>query len=605
MAKHQWSPDYARTFNELHYYRVAPGWPQRLLHIPTMTSFERVGVCTYNGVSSPAYDIISYTWGRFEANPGSPALPVRNIGWSIPPVKQDCFSVDAFQNVINYIGLKTDWLWIDVACIDQENYEAKMNEVRRQFAIFHRARRAYVWLHSLDNIAAQHLIGEIQEFAFFSRRWDAMDGPQLEERIPLMLSQLPLFLNILKKLFQDPWFTSLWTLQESVLRRDAILLCREATPLLWSEDTKLQTIYQTLQNLSGDCQTIWEGIYDHLQESRIPEQLVEAAIEVMTRLEKSGFQRRFCHNPNFWYGAARYRQTKFPLDRVFGILALFSLTEEESATLTDGASDLEDLEDRLALLLNQRSPILGQCFVHLEIPTPGQSWRINQVSTLPSDDGTSRFHNANVLNPCRVSRLPTQAVQFKGKAVPFSVLLVYWKHMLERGSYFCGAKAGFMHQVFFDHVVHKIWPPVGGGARPEPYAEQTSRAKGFPLTEQLAKNVPGTEIMVLLLGQMDWTVKTRSGTVLETAHLFDDCPHFPHIIQKEVDSELQANEEDVMTVGGIRWGLRWSKTKAQRKLAAGMIILRQDGRFRRIGFCYWDDDSSMAHELLDWTVQID
>ncbi|KAF2252752.1 hypothetical protein BU26DRAFT_418943, partial [Trematosphaeria pertusa] len=127
------------TRNRLLYCNLEVAWPRRLLHIPSMTSVERHGACTYSTTEAPKYAIITYTWGRFQAPDGCPALPVKGTTWQIPPVKETCFSVESFQRVINCIGEKYEWLWLDVACIDQENEDVKMSEVARQVGIFHGA----------------------------------------------------------------------------------------------------------------------------------------------------------------------------------------------------------------------------------------------------------------------------------------------------------------------------------------------------------------------------------------------------------------------------------------------------------------------------------
>jgi hypothetical protein len=42
-----------------------------------------------------------------------------------------------------------EWSWIDIACVDQENRDVKMDEVGRQASIFLEAADFFVWLSSL------------------------------------------------------------------------------------------------------------------------------------------------------------------------------------------------------------------------------------------------------------------------------------------------------------------------------------------------------------------------------------------------------------------------------------------------------------------------
>ncbi|KAL3491651.1 hypothetical protein BJX62DRAFT_236917 [Aspergillus germanicus] len=110
-------------------------WPRRLLHIPTMTSIERTAISIYNGIQEPSYGILSYTWGRWESRDTDPIV-IRRTPWRIPAVTPEHFTREMLQGVINQIGRHVDYLWIDIACIDQEDQAMKMDEVSRQVGIF-------------------------------------------------------------------------------------------------------------------------------------------------------------------------------------------------------------------------------------------------------------------------------------------------------------------------------------------------------------------------------------------------------------------------------------------------------------------------------------
>jgi hypothetical protein len=129
-------------------------WPQRLLHVPTMTSLLRKwenGIHFYCSKSRPEYNILTHTWGWWQLDVG-PALDIKGVSWKIPPIDQVRFSVEDLQRVIHRISKTADYVWIDVACIDQENDEVKLEEIRHQAGIFERAGRVFVWLsHSTSN----------------------------------------------------------------------------------------------------------------------------------------------------------------------------------------------------------------------------------------------------------------------------------------------------------------------------------------------------------------------------------------------------------------------------------------------------------------------
>lgn len=57
-----------------------------------MSSVERKAGDIYEGVKRPKYNILSYTWGRWEDRNPEPdrRLPISGISWKIPVV--DCFT---------------------------------------------------------------------------------------------------------------------------------------------------------------------------------------------------------------------------------------------------------------------------------------------------------------------------------------------------------------------------------------------------------------------------------------------------------------------------------------------------------------------------------
>lgn len=56
-------------------------------------------------------------------------------------------TAEGFLEVLRRVSAEVDWVWVDVAHIDQENPEVKADEIGRQAAIFNNARRSFIWLH--------------------------------------------------------------------------------------------------------------------------------------------------------------------------------------------------------------------------------------------------------------------------------------------------------------------------------------------------------------------------------------------------------------------------------------------------------------------------
>lgn len=78
--------DYKFSKNQMDYHMCSPSfnprqWPRRLLHVPTMTSHQRYREDTYNGEKAPSYNVLSYTWGRFQQpGPGLHCRSAASIG---------------------------------------------------------------------------------------------------------------------------------------------------------------------------------------------------------------------------------------------------------------------------------------------------------------------------------------------------------------------------------------------------------------------------------------------------------------------------------------------------------------------------------------------
>ncbi|KAF2122745.1 hypothetical protein BDV96DRAFT_561308 [Lophiotrema nucula] len=88
--------------------KVHGEWPQRLLHVESMTSYERKSDNTYNGHKEPRYNILTYTWGRFPGSKHDCSITVAGIDWRIPAVRPDHFTIGEFEHTIKTIGREQD-----------------------------------------------------------------------------------------------------------------------------------------------------------------------------------------------------------------------------------------------------------------------------------------------------------------------------------------------------------------------------------------------------------------------------------------------------------------------------------------------------------------
>lgn len=142
-------------------------WPQRLLHVPTMTSYKWQAGHKYGLHIRPRYDAISNTWGRYRLNstlekPHIKPIKIDGVDWEIPRIDDSHFTVYQFEELIrrsiepsSYTGRnpaftpsKSEFVWLDIACINQTpNHPQMAVEIGRQARIFRKARRVLIWLN--------------------------------------------------------------------------------------------------------------------------------------------------------------------------------------------------------------------------------------------------------------------------------------------------------------------------------------------------------------------------------------------------------------------------------------------------------------------------
>lgn len=380
---------------------VTDYWPRRLLHIPSMNSVERDESNVYSGVSGvpkaekPKYSILTYTWGRWRIDDvkASPALPVLNIPWHVPAINEEHFTVEEFQKIVNVLGKDgIDWAWIDVACIDQEDQEANAEEVGRQASIFKNAHRLFVWLSHLQRDTLTSAVATIQKSGLDLR--DYIDKPSTPLPNKDIISSLHKELNVV---FADPWFSSLWTLQEVILRNDAMALSKEAEAIVWDigQYTYLTMFINYCQNVFSDLECVDQKMAESTRQDLSLEsgrqEIRNKVGEMKQLILQAGFYFLHSNNPNVQYGIARYRKTSRGDDRVYAIMQIYDLRVGKSIRPKE-RPPLAELIDEFAAAINQKCPIMGQMFVHTQAPQLFKSWRITEESTVP--DGLMMYRES-------------------------------------------------------------------------------------------------------------------------------------------------------------------------------------------------------------------
>lgn len=485
-------------------------WPRRLLHIPTMTSYQRSGSSTYNHLEHPKYSILSYTWGRWEVRqvdgrePKPASLGVKGTTWKVPSVDEAHFTVQTFQKVVNEMGRhgRTEWAWIDIACIDQENTPVKMDEVGRQASIFKNAWKAFVWLShttagALDNAVA---LMETAGAALLEARRGA--GPTNTYQAEGILPTLGAIREAIDPVLDDPWFSSLWTLQELFLRDDALILDRKGDCIRLSVPTIPEDPFLAVYALQYELHTMKVEMQELEQrfQPKGPAESLEIyriANAIKSRILSSGFgaDGQFTpNNPNVQYSAAKFRQTVHREDRVYAISQIYNIRVGQTLRPKEPPLELESLVEEFALAINARSPLLGQLFVHTAQPPRGRGWCITQESDVP--DAVQLLDDAQVTST--IARTAAGLVVAEGLCCDFDDI--------RNASIRAGTHAAF--HVHLDRHVRQLLDPEGALPSDPVFA---SLSEG--LWECLSGYFGGDSLRVLLLGTSKGAYAGEMGTL--------------------------------------------------------------------------------------------
>lgn len=357
-------------------------WPRRLLHVPTMTSHPWTPGNIYNGIAEPAYNAITYTWGRWRlaefSRPDVESLDISIEGdgdsWPIPRVAPEHFSVDQFEDAIVSAtfcpgtgGEDVDFIWLDIACISQRAHDARSAaEIGRQADIFRGARCVFVWFTTVS-------AGELKEVV--DHVW-WVEGEQPEE-----YTERHEAANAgLVRLLSDPWFSSLWTLQEAFLRQDAYLISSDPSLVERSGAGALCDLSAILYPCSR-----WRSCFDRIVNLT---QLQAAEIdEVEHMIQQRGLLALSSQHEIATYIAAQSRTASRPNDRIYGLQQVFRLRLGNTAVEpTRSTFDIAELENQFgqALLLNH--PVHSQMHVFAAHVPARERWQIRSCSRELRDD---------------------------------------------------------------------------------------------------------------------------------------------------------------------------------------------------------------------------
>ncbi|PON27621.1 hypothetical protein TGAM01_v203388 [Trichoderma gamsii] len=398
-------------------------WPRRLLHVPSMTSYPWQPGNNYGTHKEPKYNAISYTWGRFYVRntepeyASTPYLQVKGVPWNIPRMRPSQFTADEFhQLVINAANPPAEdgfepvvFVWLDVACIDQTkpHTEDYYKEVGRQARIFEGASEVIVWLTTFRRAEIKEWWSGLRniERPVIGVEVGAHQSPDLDAWTEHVQTHL-------RRLRADPWFSSLWTLQEAFLSPRAILMYRDGTHrdlFAFQSATHVQSgtlkdfIYRwhaillklrnirighTYQGVKVDMEKVnaLEADINNLgllEAMRLDAQIFKA-LELPTASKSRALR---MGNPLALLKASHQRQCYEITDRVRGIMQVFDMQLGESSpnAIPGKKYSLSELEDQLGAQLLRRYPISSQLMVQSRSCQPRKAWRVSPEMSLTDE----------------------------------------------------------------------------------------------------------------------------------------------------------------------------------------------------------------------------
>lgn len=355
-------------------------WPRRLLHIQTLKSYEWRPGNIYNGHRNPMYSALSYTWGRWQLDedemPEVNAIPVGGTFWSIPRIDPAHFTAERFAAVIadtadphpsDSDASRVEFLWLDVACIDQTpGSREKAQEVGRQARIFRSATRVFVWLTTHTRSYYMTYISEIWT------QYEIRCSPGFHTNVNIRDWAMEVTM-IVADLLADPWFSSLWTLQETFLCPHALIIPGDAMKGDIGPNC-LRFICETLELIKYALE------YD----DKIRRADKECGLSAM--MDRTGLLVCLDQDSMALLTAAGYRTARNEEDRVYGIMQVFDLQLGSSSPDVDQnrAFSLGELLDQLGAALLDKESVLSRTYA-LRGHDLIKGWQLNKRSITPSE----------------------------------------------------------------------------------------------------------------------------------------------------------------------------------------------------------------------------
>lgn len=200
------------------------------------------------------YGIVSHTWGRWrKEGDGVNLKGVRD--WLVPENAR--FNVTDLPRILKRAGFPEDYVWLDLLCIPQDTSDERLaricqEELARQATIFMHASTSIAWLNDVSSWHDTELTISWIGLNYL-RASHSNIGSDNHDRTPEEITtalntlelSMPTSCGLLTYAVSESgyietrvpgWFSSLWTLQESMMRPDMLFVNDKWEPLCVGED---------------------------------------------------------------------------------------------------------------------------------------------------------------------------------------------------------------------------------------------------------------------------------------------------------------------------------------------------------------------------------
>lgn len=329
--------------------------------------------------STLQYTVISYTWGRWMRKTREADTPVVGGYWKVPA--NDLFSRTELDAAVRNIGGQAN-TWMDVLCIPQDDEDPeKAEQIRRQSSIFRSAAHAAVWLCSGGHEELRELCSAVPE------RRTMVDPLILDPDDPAAIRRRLAIIVDLPSLL--PWTTSLWTLQETALRMDAVFHDKTGLPILHEATGNSITVrhfIRMLKTFEDQIETVEEQITQaqHAKESTHPHdkklqklgEFIPILNDAGRALKRTGLSVLLTTSAIELMRVSTMRVCQRPQDRVYGIMGVMGVNVP-----VDYTEDPSVVMANFLAALHRKVPAEMQAFHRPggEKDTVGSLWRVDDT----------------------------------------------------------------------------------------------------------------------------------------------------------------------------------------------------------------------------------